>query len=249
MALSNPYVFDLAQIDRAFEFYLRQAVVEAGYWPDPALYVGQPRAVYDAAIAAIKNSGKEPIEIFGTGAAGTRGKLTGNRVLIKRLGNRTGDIGLGSRTYFEKKQDNNFRQMRSSETTEDIEYEVRFVCDDTALDRILSTLTQKAFGNRKWLNGINPDLTKTENGFMVVKLGGPVDLSGTDYIERLWRYNVKDVVIIPDTVERDHVPAAREIIFEIAAEGQEINEPENVTVTFINDGTETTETANPPAQE
>lgn len=238
---SNSLVFELEQIDRGLELRLRKTIVKAGHWPDPAPYIGQPAAAWEAAIEAIKTAGKTPIEVFGAGSRRERANLQANRVLIKRIGVDPGERGLGSRQYYEKKDSGDYRKLQTSETTDDIEYEVRFVCDDMKLDRIITTLVQAAFGNMVWMKGAQADGTDTENGFWLSRLGNAVDISGKDYIERLWRFQVKDVLIVPDTVVEEHIPAAKEIVFEMGTQGQSQSDPGiqvDLTLTIHPDGTE-----------
>ena len=191
-------IFTFAQIDRAFEIALRKTIVGLGYYPDPVAFIGNPVG-YQAAKQAIIDSGKQLIEVYGVGHLRDRGQLKQNNIIIDRVRVGKGSIGFSQpffhEAYVDAQGKNMFRKVQVGEGTKSMTYEIRFVAYNTEYDRLINEIVDATFDNRAYVNGINPDLSKTADKFLVTQDSDQVDLSGDSFIERLWRYNVEDVIL------------------------------------------------------
>jgi hypothetical protein len=214
-------VFKLEQIDRAIELAIRRVVIMLGYWPDQELFEGDD-AGFEEAKQAIVASGKPLIKVYGTGSPDARGELDANNIMIDRKVVGFGDKGHAQAFFYESYPDENglqvYRQLKTAEVTNDIQYEVRFLADDIELDRVIIQIIMIALSNRMYLKGVKDDLSRTVDGFWIMAEGTPVDLSGENYLERLWRYIVKDVIITPTEVVAERISRIEniEVVMEVS---------------------------------
>lgn len=195
--------FKIEQIDRAIEWTIMDEVIAKGYWPDKRAFItANDKDGYNAAIAAMSSK----INVFGVGNFKDRKDLETNNIIIDRnngLGD--GTIGFSDPYRFELKANKKWKKIYSGEGSSNVEYEIRFVCDDITLDRALTMIMQEAIGQRKFLHGINEDLTEIEETFFIERNGPPGDVSDKDYLERVFRYIVKDVFIDVDKIVEDDI--------------------------------------------
>jgi hypothetical protein len=216
-------VFKLEQIDRAIELAIRRVVIMLGYWPDQELFEGDEEG-FEEAKQDIIDSGKQLIRVYGTGSPSARGELDANNIMVNRKAVGFGDKGHAQTFFYESYADENglqvYRQLKTAEVTNDIPYEIRFLADDIELDRVISQIIIMTFSNRVYLKGVNDDLSRTVDGFWVMAEGTPVDLSGEDYLERLWRYIVKDVIITPTDVVAERISRIEniEVVMDVSTE-------------------------------
>lgn len=204
---------------------MRRLVTQAGYWPDiqQLLAAGGTEADLAREKAAILAAGRELIEVFGPAPWKERGAKKGNSIIISRLTIGPGSYALAEPIEYEPVNATDLSQgytmLLLPDTPQDIRYEVRYVANDTHMDREASRLILTGFGVRRYLYGINDDLTNTATGFWVMPLGDSVDLSEDDFTERLWRVEVKDVQLIPG-LPLEHVPAAVEMGLDLSIDGE-----------------------------
>lgn len=185
----------LDQIDRAIEWAIRDEVVRLGYWPDlRAALISGDEAAYQAAVAAMNPK----IEVFGSGNYQDRSDQKKNNVIIERRDVEPGEIGFSYPFEIKRQPDFSFQLLRTPDGSYHIPYEIRFVCDTVALDRVISTIMINTFGHKLYLNGLNGDMTESDLGFTIVQDGDPVDMSDTNFIERVYLFSVRDVFIGDD---------------------------------------------------
>jgi hypothetical protein len=208
--------FTLDQIDHALEWVLRDAVIAAGYWPDQRalLAAGATDADFAAAKAAILAAGRPLMEVLGVGPWQDRGELNGNNLVLSRGPDGRGSYGISQPIVYEQidplDKRAGYRELLLAREPQRLRYEVRFVSDDVDMDRVGTQLWLTCFGVPTYYRGINDDLTKMKEGFEVMRVGDGVDMSSDKYIERVWRFDVLDVVLIPAR-QLDTVPAAVEL--------------------------------------
>lgn len=198
--------FQIKEIDHALEWIIRDEVIRKGYWPaQRAFLANNDEAGYQAALNEYDNSSfsddfepsvsglRQKIEVFGTANYKDRKQLKRNNCIIERRSVKQGDVGFSFPFHFVRQPDLSFKRFRAGEGLYNIEYEVRFVCNDIDLDRDLSQIMVDAFGQHKTIPGLTDGFLPTADTFFIVMNGDPVDLSGTNYIERVYRYMVMDV--------------------------------------------------------
>lgn len=202
-------MFKIENIDRAIEWAIRDEIISRGYWPDQRAFItADDEAGYNAAIAALATR----VDVFGVGNFKDREQLRINNIIIDREDITDGDIGYSQPFRFDLMPDKSFKKVRTAEGTSHIEYEIRFVCDDITLDRIINMVMIKAIGRRSFLHGMNDDLTNMEETFLIERNGPPVDMSAKDFIERVFRFMVKDVMLDEDEDEQLNIKPITEIV-------------------------------------
>lgn len=202
--------FKIENIDRAIEWALRDQAIEKGYWPDERAFITSGDEVaYNAAIDNIDKNSR--VDIFGTGNYKDREKLSQNNITINRIAIMEGDQVYNNPYIFELQTDKTFNKIFVGDGTNHIIYEIRFICDDVVMDRILNMVLIEAIGRRKDLPGINDDLTNMEETFLITKEGTPIDLSNSKAIERVFRYKVHDVNINEQKVVQTGIQMIKEM--------------------------------------
>lgn len=222
-------MFDIENIDRAIEWKLRDKFTALGLWPDQraAISGGLTAEQWTALVDALPVS----VNIFGVGSFRDRGQLKRNTVIINREFIEPGTIGSAVPFTFTLKDDKTYTKERVSEGTETFMYEIRFVCDDVELDRVISQVMSKVFETRKYIAGMNADLTNMEDSFWMHKMGQAIDVSGPNFIERVYRYIVPDVVLkldAADSTVEENIPAVTELVQElnIGPQGYDVQFPD-----------------------
>ena len=183
---------ELSQIDRAIEWAVKDEIIRKGFWPDERkLKKNNDLIGLENAVDLIDR----PIKVFGVGEYQDRKQLLENNVIIDRV-----DIHEGIMTEPYKFSItlvdllNIQITQKEKKGSSSIEYEVRFVCDDTTLDRKINQLMFNTFEDKVFLNGlIDKTLERMTGGFWVFLQRMPIHLGGKNYIERLWRLMVSDV--------------------------------------------------------
>jgi len=186
--------FELSQIDRAIEWAVKDEIIRQGFWPDKRTV---PKDSDLKGVEAALTSIDRPIKVFGVGEFQDRKQLWENNVIIDRV-----DIHEGNMTE-PNKFSITLADLLNIQITQkkkkgscSIEYEVRFVCDDIALDRKINQMMFNAFEEKVFLNGLaDKTLESMTEGFWVYLQRRPIQLGRKKYIERLWRLIVSDVQI------------------------------------------------------
>lgn len=188
--------FQLKNIDRAIEWTLRDQCISENYWPDQRAYnLASDLAGFDADLATRRTNKTPTIDVFGVGNYTDRAQLRSDNVIIERRNLGNGSIGFAYPFETVLQSNNTYSRLKTPEGTSNIGYVIRFVCFDVAMDRAINELIKKCFESRKSIFGINDDMTNMNEQFWIFKGGDPVDISGKDFIERLYFFIVKDVVI------------------------------------------------------
>lgn len=197
-------IFDLAHIDNGIELQVRKIVEEKGYWPDQTNYfINDNPSGFESDLQTAINEERTLIKVFGPGSYIDREELIENNIIVSRISIEDGDIGFSSPIDYEEYIDSGatkYRRVKTEEGTKNISYEIRYVCKSNHLDQIITNIILKAFSTRKFVYGKevseNPNsIENTAEGFWVLRNGDPVDLSGSDFIERVHRFKVMDVCI------------------------------------------------------
>ena len=184
--------FELSQIDRAIEWAVKDQIIGQGLWPDERTFrKNRNFKGLEKAVGRIDT----PIKVFGVGEFQDRKQLLENNVIIKRVDIYEGIMTEPSKFYFTLADLLNINPTnKEKEGVYSVEYEVRFVCKGTGLDRKINQLIFNAFEDKIFLNGlVEETLERTTEGFWVYLQRKPIHLAGRNYIERLWRLMVSEV--------------------------------------------------------
>lgn len=216
----------IEHVDRAIMLAVAEAVTREGHWPDVKQFLpGNDVAGFQAAKDAIVASGKELVEVFGVGAFRGRGDLKQNNVIIRRMDVGEGTHASGAPIRLEKyagpQGEELYRKVRTADGPESLNFEIRFVCYDVAMERVIMQIMRSALPRRGWLNGRQEDLTRTLAGFWVMQQGPAVDMSDNDFIERIWRFVAVDVELGGDIVLKENIQPIKEVVLEVAPAAKE----------------------------
>lgn len=198
--------FSLAEIDRAIEWRINDEMISRNLIPDKRAFLLADDIVgYNSAYKALTNK----VYIFGIGNYSDKEQLKANNIIISRLGIPDGDVGVGYPFFFTfNEATGKYIKKKGAEGSFHIEYEIRFYCDNTTLERQLSEAMLKLFPRRVFIKGIlNDALDETEESFLVTKPTTPVDMSTSKYIEKVMRILVNDVDITPEEIIEEVAPA------------------------------------------
>jgi hypothetical protein len=200
--------FTLEQIDRAIEWAIRDEVIAKGYWPNQrGFLISGDEAGYTTALDNLSVR----IDVFGVGGYKDREQLKKNNIIIDRADGIGDGMMSFSLTDIVRNPNGTYKKVDVGQGSNNIEYEIRFVADDVFLDRVINTILLNAFNRRKEIFGVNSDLSLTTHSFFIERNGPAVDLSDKDYIERVYKYIVRDVFIGDEKIVEDNIPAVTQI--------------------------------------
>jgi hypothetical protein len=199
--------FLLKNIDRAIEWCIKDEVIKRNLWPAQRTFTTDSQLQN-----ALTSMGTNPkVDVFGVANFTDREQLKENNIIISRSTPTAGSTGNAFPYRFELQPNKTFSKIRGSEGSVDIEYEIRFVAFNVAMDRTINELLIKCLSNRKFLPGMNDDLTNMSDQFLIQRIGDPVDLSGKNFIERVFRYVVLDIELNEDEVAESNIPPMKQI--------------------------------------
>jgi len=183
---------NLESLDRTIFELVRLKLVEKGLLPDITAY-----ATLELYEAAKKTWGPILVEVFGVGQSKARDKKGSHRIVIDRKGLAMGTLG-GNTTYHEENADylegedfKRFTKKRRPENTFNVNYEIRIITNSTSVDRKLSDVMYSSLGTHRFTKLIEGEVFGTKSALIVYN--GDVDVSSTDFIERLFMYMYSDV--------------------------------------------------------
>lgn len=202
--------------DGIFEV-IRKAVVAAGYLPD-FVSAGSSSA-YQTAKGAIISSGKEVIEVFNVGSYKSKGEDMNNNIIINRASVLPAKIGTGRDIQFTSNTSGTFNKMHTPENRYDIMYSISYNTMSEKYAEIIEEIILNAFESRKFIRAVksngdvimdvmddynndgeddfdrSEDVRKNVAGFWLMNRGF-VDTSGTNFIEKQWRFEAINIDLI-----------------------------------------------------
>lgn len=197
-------------INRGIYKALSVVLESKGYYPNR---IGKTESQFNTALSALKALGNKIIGVEGVSSGKNKGIDYINRIVITKGMTMLGDYSLSKRFL---RPDNNLAQTSKLITIDssvyDIEYEIRYSAIDVDYENAIREVIFTALGNRNYLTSVNDNLSDGDK-FLIVYTGD-FDLSDNGYNEKLLRYMVKDVLLVPEVVERADIPKA-EITMEI----------------------------------
>jgi len=221
---------NLESLDRTIFELLRLRLVAIGYLPDITLF--STLAEYEAEKKAWEaDPSKTLVEVFGVGPSKARNRKESHRILIDRKKSSVGSLGGNTIHYTENAEElpdedfKRFTKRRRPENTFNVHYEIRIITDSARVDRKLSDVIYSGLGTKR--------ATKLFEGndfgdkLALLVYDDDVDVSSTDFIERMYQYSFMDVWLDSTSeVLSDNIAPILEITMEINDEVQEIVKPE-----------------------
>lgn len=216
---------------------LRLATVNAGYFPDITDYLDpkDPQGYLEAKQSIIAG-GKELIEVFNVGGYIARPHRKVNDVTIDFLQadvSKRGTIPMEEYTLIEGGNPDLKRYAKSmtAKSLYDVIFQIQYIAYSEEYAAIIERIINKTLSAHATLYGHRDDGTKMDEHFVIIRTQA-FDTSGTDFIERGWRFIVPGMDldgltdtgrIVPQnieiTIEVDPIGTDDEVIRVIVIEG------------------------------
>jgi hypothetical protein len=185
----------LAEVDRGIFERLRLVLVEEGYLPDVTTVA---EGDWEMAMQAIRQSGKEPITLYGVGAWKSRGEILTLAIIIERTGRELSSLGYdGSRSYVPN--GSGFNVYQSPLETAILKYSITAVGQTQAHEYLLQNIMYQAFGVSKSLEGYTEAGSPTPERF-VLQRGAISNQNDADFVETVFTYSTRELLLEPDTL-------------------------------------------------
>lgn len=188
--------FTYAEIDRTITDIIRLAAVQAGYLPD--ITAMADAAAYATAKQAVRDSGKQVIEVYGVGTGKSRDEKSINKITIDRKGGEPGTIGGWPSTFFVSQvieSQTQFNKYFYPDQTKNIKYEIRCIGAKAEYYRIMEEIIHDNLGMQKFLVAVDATTGAPSGKFFYIEQTAEVDVSSADFLETYFQYSVKDVFI------------------------------------------------------
>ncbi len=214
--------FNVNDIDNGITLRLEEVTASLGYWPDLTVVNPTNQVDMENAITTIKNSRKTPIMVYRPNSSRNRINNNFNSIFVNRKYYKNGDIGFGHSIDIEVENPSEtdpalktFRKVKHSDITCDIEYQIRFICADDTNHDVLDKIVFTAFQNRMFVDSVSDARVKLNHKFLVISSGTPTDVQTDDRVERVYRFDVKDVIISDAEVLKTGIKAINTITVEL----------------------------------
>ncbi len=192
-------------VDRSITEHLRRKAVELGFLPDVTLYSSS--VDYAAAKEALKitNNLKSIIEVYGIGASETRDDKSDAKIFLDRAGETVGTVGGWPEEFYTKNIDGTWNKYRMPDMSYDVMYEFRTITTNTQIDRTMDSIIRRVLGARKYIKLIDANGVDT-NIVILVLFKGSAYVSGDEYLERVYKYEVNQVWLEEPELLAENIP-------------------------------------------
>lgn len=183
------------QLDRTIYEHIRRELVTAGVLPDRKLLTAKQYAI---AKQALKTAGNL-IDVFGSGSSEARDRKEVDRITILRKNTQRGSLGSKGVFYFEAQKDVDdnivgYTKTKPPTGNKNVIYEIRIIAVTAKSERIMITAVNDALGYGDYINIVDPiTLEGIEDKMEFLAIAGDVDVSTTDFMERLITYQFTEV--------------------------------------------------------
>ena len=180
-------------IDRSIFEALRLQAVALGVLPDQAIYPDTEPGLA-AWTAANEALGTNLVSVYGVGSSIQKGEMLTTMIIVENKTITPGSVGAWGTQYIGDTVGDSLELRENPSQTNNIQYQIRYIATNGAQGRVCAQIIMNALGNKKFLYGLNQDLTYTEDEFLIERQSEE-NLDGIGFVERVARYIVKDCVI------------------------------------------------------
>lgn len=202
-------MFELAEIDRAIFEAIRKQIVKVGYLPEITDFSNAVDWQNARDLLRQGVIGNCLIDVYGVGSPFDRDEITGAKIVIDRKTESLGSMGGLGYDYI-KQEDNTFTKIQISESSIDIDFEIRIYANVIDLDsnsytatfeRLMLSILHKALGFKRFFSPVLPTGENDDNRKFFLKFIQNVDYSALQFIQKVSTFQVTDVWLRVDTVE------------------------------------------------
>lgn len=209
---------------------IRLRLVANGYLPDIVIYINDLPG-WEAAILAIKNSGKKIIYVQNAGSYKGREKLRENSIIVDLEDKGPSETGTKSiPEYALNETETRYNKSLTPDGLYDLMFRVSLVCYDNEYMGIMDEILREALGFRGYKNAYDKDAVVI--GQFRLHLGNYISIDSNKFMERVVFYNVPSVDLFGNK-EAGDVARAEEISIGISTNQDiEKDEEDDIVVTI-----------------
>jgi len=200
---------------------VRLKLVEEGHYPDVTSV--QDLAQLNVDIQSLRDQGNSIIRLVGDNHATTAPAKKEGTIYISFVDTKTSRLGLEEKHKFEEVKVgdsvDHYRKYKTESALYDVVFNVRYVTYNAVQARRIEHLLLECLGVRKTLEAIDENGQSLNEAFPLFR-GARIDVGGTDFFERGYRYEARYVNLEGLTLLSDNVPVASDIGFDVDPEGQ-----------------------------
>jgi hypothetical protein len=196
---------------------IRLKLVALGVLPDRTLYLNV--GLYNAAVEALRLTGKTIIEVRNVNAGISRQDMNTNTFYINLIGRENGDFGGGKATiidYQNEEDKTRFRRIFQPARPQDLNIEVSFKTEDIETDQFMRAVLLEVLGERNHITSYSDDGTAGDSFWLM--FNGEVSMDKGKMLDKRARYTAKDLILISPIVLKDNIPPATTITPVIGAD-------------------------------
>ena len=193
--------FERGQIDRGIYNAIRKELVRIGRLPDAE---GMTKDGYFQARADL-NLITKVVECFPVDNYDFRNTWKQNCIVVDCEDENVGDFGGAFVTFEENVLTGGplpdgtgltLDKKISPSNAQDVNYTVRFLTQDREMESVMSGAIRAVLDRARPIKGLNLDMSETVYPFRIQEVG-KIDVSGPGFIEKGFRYVVKNVYLTP----------------------------------------------------
>lgn len=191
---------------------LNLELAERDHFPDLSLIAD--KTAFDTAIAALKSGGNTIIGLKNVTTPDNKDNDHYNIINIERVGAYNGRYGKNIKFFVQQGEEtpdeNTLYDLHELKgRVHDVEYALRIITKDNDVDIAVNEVINTALEDRSYIKSY--DDSWTEGQEFLVRYQGEVNVSGSDYIERIYTYMVYDVWEHDSKIIRQNVPSTKYI--------------------------------------
>jgi hypothetical protein len=182
---------------------------------------------YEAAKTALRAT-TMLTEVFNTGSFEAKGEKSINKIVIIRGSDSVGSIGGFPATEFTSEDvepytaETIFTKQFLPDNTENINYEIKIITNDSKWDNILSHIIRNVIPQKRNLFTVDATGNYTTKSVLIVSMGSR-NISAFNFIERTYMFQVKDV-FIQSPIFIDTMPAMSTVEYYVYSQPDMTNE-------------------------
>lgn len=181
---------------------LRLLCVSKGYFPDIVPFLPTSNySGFNAAKQAIITGGNQLIETFNVGNYSSREEAHTNDLIVDMIAIEAAATGTKSiPVYTENETTGKFDKVITADSKYDVLFQITYICYTEEYASIIERILTEAFGIRKFIYPYDNDGTELTEGFHLHRVQS-FDTSGTEFIERGYRYQAVNIDLEEDQVQ------------------------------------------------
>lgn len=221
------------ELDNMLFETLRRAVVGAGYLPDIINYQSgtnaENAAAYKAAKVTLRDSIGVLTEVFGVGSFEAKGEKAINKIVIVRGNKSVGSIGGWPATQYDVtngfplNSGSLFKKSFLPDNSNDVIYQIKLITNDSNWDNALSAIIDNVIPQKRFLFTVDNTGNYTTKAVLILSMGDN-NISAFNFIERTYKFIIKDVFLQIPQVTKVDIPVLSTIDYMLIVNSNIVDE-------------------------